>query len=130
MVEPFQKLDGSFAAVFVGFAFISIKDILVVADFRKVKIGKFVRNIGNRPTSVAHVMAPTFAAFLADQNPGGRDFNAGLKLGGVVGSTAWIEKGGSSRSSLVLSQEEEKDESLAKPTFIFEWVHEFREENK
>mmetsp|Transcript_26277 Transcript_26277/g.29075 ORF Transcript_26277/g.29075 Transcript_26277/m.29075 type:complete len:188 (-) Transcript_26277:54-617(-) len=44
-------------------------------------------------------MAPTFAAFLADQNPGGRDFNAGLKLGGVVGSTAWIEKGGSSRSS-------------------------------
>jgi hypothetical protein len=55
-VEPLEELHGAFAAMIVGLALVGVKDVLVVPDFRKVKVWKLGGNIVNGASAVTDVV--------------------------------------------------------------------------
>lgn len=82
LLEPSQKFDAPFATMFVRFLFVAIKNILLIDDFGKVKVGKFGGNLGNRPSSIADIMPPSFPIFFSDQSTRRRDGHTRLVFPG------------------------------------------------
>jgi hypothetical protein len=80
LVEPHEKLDGTFATMLIGFTFVRVKHVLVVPDFRKIKVGKLGCNFGNGPTSVADIVSPPFSALFSHQKTRWRHLNSGGAL--------------------------------------------------
>mmetsp|Transcript_22611 Transcript_22611/g.50295 ORF Transcript_22611/g.50295 Transcript_22611/m.50295 type:complete len:202 (+) Transcript_22611:1360-1965(+) len=96
-VQPLQELDGSITAVLVRLALVRIEDIFVVYHFREVEVGELLRNLPNRPPSIAAVVPPPFPALLPDQEPRGADLHTRGVFWGIHGRIDLIQEGRLSR---------------------------------
>jgi hypothetical protein len=91
-VEPFQEFHSAFATSFVGLTLVTIPVILIVDNFRKVKVREFFVNFGDGSPSIANIVPISFSALFTHKKPRSRDVDPGCVLWRPHGSLSRTKK--------------------------------------